>query len=197
MFTSANVLALSALFAFLGMYTKEGGEKRGQWIPSFVILAILVESAIQYIVYLSQSNTRYADYVCLHPKLRADSYNPTLFEALFFVLLGLSVIAAVVGVLWLIHKKKQDAALQNPERHKIDNVITYTRFLVQTVAITVMWVELVYLWKIRHIMSGIAGSTWSEGAWGFGQILALFIWFPPVIDILGNLCKFKAFIHVR
>ncbi|KAF8857020.1 hypothetical protein BDZ45DRAFT_726957 [Acephala macrosclerotiorum] len=189
-FTSANVLALSALFAFLGMYTREGGEKRGQWIPSFMIFAILVESAIQYIVYLTQSNTKYDDYACLHPKLQADSYNPTVFEALFFVLLGLSVIAAFVGAFWLGFKTTEKA--EKVKRRKkvnetVENAIIYTRIFVQIVAITVMWVELVYLWEIRHIMSGIAGATWSEGAWGFGQILALFIWFPPVIDILGNL----------
>lgn len=170
------------------MYTKEGGEKRGQWIPSFMIAAILVESAIQYIVYLTQSNDKYDDYACLHLQFQADGYNPTVFEALFFVLLGLSVLAGIVGIFWL-------GASATREVKTIRDLVNGTRIFVQIVGIIVMWVELVYLWKIRNIMSGIAGATWSEGQWGFGQILALFIWFPPVIDILGNLGKLEAFFH--
>lgn len=205
-FTSANVLALSALFAFLGMFTESGGKnsvgkKRGEWILAVVIAAILTESAIQYIVYLKEPNDIYDDYACLHLQFQDQGYHPTIFEALFFLLLGLSVIAGIVGIFWLRSRDKAEkransehslAMVHGPmgkdvRVSTIDFWVTATRIFIQTVAIAVMWVELVYLWKIRKIMSKIAGSTWSEGNWGFGQILALFIWLPPIIDILAHL----------
>lgn len=203
-FTSANVLALSALFAFLGMFTESGknslGKKRGEWILAVVIAAILTESAIQYIVYLTEPNDKYDDYACLHLQFQDDGYHPTVFEALFFILLGLSVIAGIVGIFWLLRRSKAEQRVNSVHStatvrpmgkdvmvSTIDTWVTVTRIFIQTVAISVMWVELIYLWKIRNIMAKIAGSTWSEGTWGFGQILALFIWLPPIIDILGNL----------
>lgn len=205
-FTSANVLALSALFAFLGMFTKEGRRKRGEFILAVMIAVILTESAIQYIVYLRESNDRYDDYACLHIQFQEDGYHPTIFEALFFLLLGLSVLAGIVGLIWLSRRPKDkdndktssyrsEATIHVPGKGKdvkvqtIEAWVVGTRIFIQTVAIAVMWTELVYLWKIRGIMSRIAGSTWQEGAWGFGQILALFIWLPPIVDILGWLRK--------
>ncbi|KAH6702804.1 hypothetical protein BKA61DRAFT_704103 [Leptodontidium sp. MPI-SDFR-AT-0119] len=200
-FTSANVLALSALFAFLGIFTKEGRKKRGEWILGAMLIGILTESAIQYIVYLGEPNQRYDDYACLHAQFLDQGYHPTVFEALFFVLLGLSVLAGIVALFWLLTYKwnafrtrteKGVPVTQNSDgestqkRYKtVDLWVTVTRLFIQIVALVVMWVELVYLWKIRSMMSKIAGDTWSEGSWGFGQILALFIWLPPVIDIIG------------
>ncbi|KAH8648308.1 hypothetical protein BGZ60DRAFT_521032 [Tricladium varicosporioides] len=202
-FTSANVLALSALFTFLSIFTKEGRKKRGEYILAVLIAAILTESAIQYIVYLAEPNEKYMDYACLHLQFNEDGYHPTIFEALFFLLFGLSVLAGVIGILWLWHRRKAknnskhgyqqstklpstiSALWKTFDIETIDKWVTVTRIFIQTVAIAVMWVELVYLWKIRRIMSEIAGATWTEGSWGFGQILALFIWLPPIIDILG------------
>jgi hypothetical protein len=226
-FTSANVLALSALFAFLGMFTAEGRKKRGEYILGTMLAGILVESGIQYIVYLKEPSEKYQDYACLHEQFLDQGYHPAVFEALFFLLLGLSVIAGIVAFFWVLKnaplakkvqktnadsKEKEDkqtgpetlststpaqtssstAAQQPPTTtkkipryHKVEFWVTVTRILIQVVALVVMWVELVYLWRIRNIMSKIAGDTWVEGSWGFGQILALFIWLPPVIDIVG------------
>ncbi|KAH6665111.1 hypothetical protein B0J14DRAFT_680850 [Halenospora varia] len=185
-FTSANVLALSALFAFLGIFTEEGRKKRGVYILAVLIAAILTESAIQYIVYLAEPNEKYTDYPCLHLQFKEDGYHPTIFEALFFLLLGLSVLAGIVGIFWLLYGGKDPISARRKTSNKtIYKWVTATRILIQIAAIAVMWVELVYLWKIRRIMSEIAGATWAEGSWGFGQILALFIWLPPIIDILG------------
>ncbi|KAE8448475.1 hypothetical protein EG329_009356 [Mollisiaceae sp. DMI_Dod_QoI] len=197
-FTSANVLALSALFAFLGMFTAEGRKRRGEYILAVMIAAILTESAVQYIVYMREPNDKYDDYACLHLQFQDEGYHPTIFEALFFLLLGLSVLAGIVGIFWLRRKDKAEARASSHNStatvhplgrdvrvQTIDTWVTGTRIFIQTVAIVVMWVELVYLWKIRGIMSRIAGATWSEGTWGFGQILALFIWLPPIVDILG------------
>jgi len=39
-------------------------------------------------------------------------------------------------------------------------------------------------------MSEIAGDTWLEDEWGFGRVLALFVWLPPIIDIVGWLSEF-------
>jgi hypothetical protein len=193
-FTSANVLALSALFAFLGMFTREGRKKRGDFILVAMLVGILVESAIQYIVYLKEPNQKYNDYVCLHSQFQDQGYHPAVFEALFFLLLGLSVLAGIVALIRMQHYYKrghsEELSAAAKKSEKVEFWVTVTRVFIQTVAIIVMWVELVYLWKIRSIMSKIAGSTWSEGAWGFGQILALFIWLPPIIDIAGCLGEF-------
>lgn len=215
-FTSANVLALSALFVFLAMFTTTKHKMRGGYSLAIIIGAILTESAIQYVVYLTEPDGKYHDYACLHIQFQDEGYHPTIFEALFFLLLALSILAGIVGVIWMVHnwrakhgsgsqqeyRSVQNAPVKtasaNPasgtkttsKQRSIDSWIDWTRIFIQTVAIVVMWVELVYLWKIRRIMSKIAGATWSEGAWGFGQILALFIWFPPIIDILSWLGKF-------
>lgn len=190
-FTSANVLALSALFAFLGIFTAKGREKRGEYILGAMLVGILAESAIQYIVYLTEPNGKYDDYACLHAQFQDQGYHPAVFEALFFLLLGLSIIAGIVTLLWVLYKRGHGQE-RSPAKPGI--IVTFwvpaTRIFIQTVAIVVMWVELVYLWKIRSIMSKIAGATWLEGAWGFGQILALFIWLPPIIDIVGWLGEF-------
>lgn len=209
-FTSANVLALSALFVFLAMFTATKHKMRGGYSLAIIITAILTESAIQYIVYLTEPNDKYRDYACLHLQFENEGYHPTVFEALFFLLLGLSILAGIVALVWLVHHfrakhgfsfhrghqsvhntpAKAASGTSAPSKPRwIDGCVNWTRIFIQTVAIVVMWVELVYLWKIRRIMSKIAGATWSEGAWGFGQILALFIWFPPIIDILSWLGK--------
>jgi hypothetical protein len=209
------------------MFTAEGRKKRGEYILGTMLAGILVESGIQYIVYLKEPSEKYQDYACLHEQFLDQGYHPAVFEALFFLLLGLSVIAGIVAFFWVLKnaplakkvqktnadsKEKEDkqtgpetlststpaqtssstAAQQPPTTtkkipryHKVEFWVTVTRILIQVVALVVMWVELVYLWRIRNIMSKIAGDTWVEGSWGFGQILALFIWLPPVIDIVG------------
>ncbi len=214
-FTSANVLALSALFVFLAMFTATQHRMRGGWSLAIIIIAILTESAIQYIVYLTEPNDKYRDYACLHLQFEDEGYHPTIFEALFFLLLGLSILAGIVAAVWFVHSFRATHGSSSQQGHHsaqhapakaasataasgtsasvrpkwVDGCVNWTRIFIQTVAIVVMWVELVYLWKIRRIMSEIAGATWSEGAWGFGQILALFIWVPPIIDILSWLSK--------
>lgn len=160
-----------------------------------VLLGILTESAIQYIVYLREPNQRYNDYACLHAQFQYQRYHPEVFEALSFLLLGLSVIAGIVALIRMKdymrgHSKVQavseaDIKAAEKKRERIDFWVTVTRIFIQTVAIVVMWVELVYLWKIRNIMAKIARDTWLEDEWGFGQILALFIWLPLIIDIVG------------
>jgi len=178
---------------------------------AIIIIAILTESAIQYIVYLTEPNDKYRDYACLHLQFEDEGYHPTIFEALFFLLLGLSILAGIVAAVWFVHSFRATHGSSSQQGHHsaqhapakaasataasgtsasvrpkwVDGCVNWTRIFIQTVAIVVMWVELVYLWKIRRIMSEIAGATWSEGAWGFGQILALFIWVPPIIDILS------------
>lgn len=199
-FLSANVLALSALFAFLGIFTREGRRKRGDYILVILLLGILVESAIQYIVYFNESNERYSDYPCLHAEFQYDGYRPAVFEALFFILFALSILAGIVAAIRIRYyrgKQHQEQGYQAGEktaadrrRESIDSWVTVTRIFIQTVAIAVMWVELIYLWKIRNIMAKIAGDTWLEDEWGFGQILALFVWLPPIMDIVGWLGKF-------
>ena len=205
-FTSANVLALSGLFAFLGLFTREGRKKRGDYILVMMLLGILAESAIQYIVYLREPNERYDDYTCLNIQFQGQGYYPIVFEALFFILLGLSVIAGVVALIRTRYYRagrsdgRTASTLSKADLEKrrgmIDVWVTRTRIFIQTIAIAVMWTELVYLWKIRTIMSQVAGDTWLEDEWGFGQVLALFVWLPPIIDILGWLGEFQVPLHV-
>lgn len=190
-YTSANILALSALFAFLALFPGQGIEKRG-YVLVLLVAGILVEGSIQYIVYLREPNSKYDDYQCLHERFLAQGYHPTVFEALFFLLLGLSVVCGIIAMVYILLHKAQRAQnrLDNKGLTPVERMAFVARILVEVIAITVVWVECVYLWKIRHIMAGIAGDSWSEGAWGFGQILALFIWFPPVLDILGTVCEY-------
>lgn len=116
-FTSANVLALSALFAFLGIFTKEGRQRRGEYILAVMIACILTESAVQYIVYLKEPNDKYDDYACLHNQFESEGYHPTVFEALFFILLGLSVLTGIVGLIWLSRRPKGQESDQPTSYH--------------------------------------------------------------------------------
>jgi hypothetical protein len=190
-FTSANILALSALFAFLAMFPHHGIEKRG-YIVIILVAGILVESGIQYIFYLTENPSKYSDYSCLHHRFENQNYHPKVFEALFFLLVGLSLIGGAAA-LWYRLKHGKELKKRNTEHKKLAGAELWAfaaGIFIEIVAITVVWVEFVYLLKIRHIMSQIAGATWSESNWGFGQILALFIWFPPLLDILGTLCEY-------
>lgn len=188
-FTSANVLALSSLFAFLAMFPRQGLEKRG-YILIIMIVGILVESGIQYIVYLTENNNeKYPDYGCLHRRFEIQGYHPAIFEALFFLLAGLSLIGGAIA-LWYILRHKKEIQIRKELHEELTLVERWAfaaRIFTEVVAISIVWVECVYLFKIRYIMAQVAGATWSEGQWGFGQILALFIWFPPLLDILGTL----------
>ncbi|KAF4627480.1 hypothetical protein G7Y89_g10681 [Cudoniella acicularis] len=209
-FTSANILALSALFAlfaFIVMFAKERYLKKGDYIIEGTLLGvILLESTVQYIVYLREPTEKYQDYECLHAQFLDKGYRPTVFEALFFLLLGLSILAGIVALLLSLTSKGKEYTRTfavGSDRPTSDSAAwlskryywliwywiatlcaDFTRVLIQVIALVVMWVELIYLWRIRHIMSNIAGNTWSEGAWGFGQILALFVWLPPVLDLV-------------
>ena len=74
------------------MFTREGRKKRGDYILVAMLLAILTESAIQYIVYLRHPNERYKDYTCLDIRFQSQGYYPVVFLAFFFILLGLSLV---------------------------------------------------------------------------------------------------------
>lgn len=197
-FTSANILALSALLAFLAMFPGQGIDKRG-YILVILILGILAESGVQYIVYLTENNAKYSDYNCLHTRFESQGYHPNVFEALFFLLVGLSFIGGATA-LWykLSHKQElKEREQYHKELTTRERWVFGARIFVEVVAIAVVWVECVYLYKIRHIMAQIAGASWSEGQWGFGQILALFIWFPPLLDISGTLCEYPLILGLQ
>ncbi len=172
------------------MFPNQGLEKRG-YIVIFLVAGILVESGIQYIVYLTEYNGKYSDYGCLHARFETQGYHPAIFEALFFLLVGLSLIGGAAALWYILrHKELLKERKQNHERLQgVERWAFAARIFVEVVAITVVWVECVYLFKIRHIMGQVAGASWSENQWGFGQILALFIWAPPLLDIAGTLCE--------
>jgi hypothetical protein len=174
------------------MFPGQGIDKRG-YILVILILGILAESGVQYIVYLTEDNNiKYSDYTCLHRRFETQGYHPAVFEALFFLLVGLALIGGAVALWYKLSHKVQ--LKQRKEHHEkltlLERWVFGARIFVEVVAIAVVWVECVYLYKIRHIMAQIAGASWSEGQWGFGQILALFIWFPPLLDISGTLCEY-------
>jgi hypothetical protein len=174
------------------MFPGQGIDKRG-YILVILILGILAESGVQYIVYLTENNNiKYSDYTCLHRRFETQGYHPAVFEALFFLLVGLALIGGAVALWYKLSHK--DQLKQRKEHHEkltlLERWVFGARIFVEVVAIAVVWVECVYLYKIRHIMAQIAGASWSEGQWGFGQILALFIWFPPLLDISGTLCEY-------
>jgi hypothetical protein len=189
-FTSANVLALSALFGFMAMFPRQYLRKRG-YVLFLLIGGILVEGTIQYIAYfIEKSSTKYADYNCLHNQFHGR-YHPSIFEAMFFVLVALSLIAGA-GMLWYYLKHKGELKEWKIEYGPLTGIKLWAfrgRIVMQVVAIMVVWTECTYLFKIRHIMAEVAGPSWSEGAWGFGQILALFVWAPPLLSITATLCK--------
>jgi hypothetical protein len=193
-FTSANVLALSALFGFIAMFPDQYHRKRGH-VLFLLIGSILVESSFQYVAYLIEnSKTKYSDYNCLHEKFDGR-YHPAFFESLFFLLVGLSVVGGG-GYLWYRLKNRGEVREWKTKHGPISGtelLVFRARFVLQVVTIMVVWAECIYLFKIRHIMSQVAGSSWSEGAWGFGQILALFVWAPPVLTAVATLGKYLIF----
>jgi hypothetical protein len=187
-FFSANILAVSALFVFLAMFIDEGLEKRGR-VLIFLLLAILLQGAVEFIVFRTKSTDKWPDYQCLQSQFQDEGYRPGVFEDLFFVLVVLSILA---GFTKFLHdqwgKKYRHRGVEDPpEMAQVKLWVFGARIVVQTIANVVVLVELVYIWKIRHIMARIAGPSWQEGSWGFGQILALFFWLPSVLDILCTL----------
>lgn len=192
-FTSANVLALSALFAFMAMFPGQYLKKRGH-VLFLLIGGILVESSIQYIAYMAEhSELKYSDYYCLHDNVHFKGrYHPAIFQSLFFFLVGLCLVGSMAA-LWYYLYHKDEVRHWGKTQDPLSGLHLWTfraRVLVEVVAIVVVWTECIYLWKIRHMMAEVAGSSWSEGAWGFGQILALFIWAPPLLSIITTLRKF-------
>lgn len=188
-FTSANVLALSALFAFIAMFPGQYLRKRGH-VLFLLIGSILVESSIQYIAYLAEDSHRYPDHECLWDHFRGR-YHPVVFQALFFFLVGLVLVGAAV-VLWYYIYHKAEVMQWANNHDPLSGVRLWAfrgRIFVEVIAISVVWTECIYLYKIRYIMKEVAGDSWSEGAWGFGQILALFVWAPPLLSISTTLSK--------
>ncbi|KAN0095464.1 hypothetical protein V8E51_016175 [Hyaloscypha variabilis] len=187
-FTSANVLALSALFAFIAMFPGQYLKKRGH-VLFLIVGSILVESSIQFVAYLIKDSRDYPDYECLHGHFNGR-YHPVVFESLFFVLVGLSLLLGAVALwYWLGHKEEVKQWRSSQEPLKGLHLWGFrARVLVEVVALMVVWAEFIYIWKIRVIMSEVAGTaSWSENQWGFGQILALFVWAPPLLSICAIL----------
>jgi hypothetical protein len=187
------VLALSALFAFMAMFPGQYLKKRGH-VLFLLIGGILVESSIQYIAYMAEhSELKYSDYYCLHDNVHFKGrYHPAIFQSLFFFLVGLCLVGSVAA-LWYYLYHKDEVRHWRKTQDPLSGLHLWTfraRLLVEVVAIVVVWTECIYLWKIRHMMAEVAGDSWSEGAWGFGQILALFIWAPPLLSICTTLRKF-------
>jgi hypothetical protein len=193
-FTSANVLALSSLFGFIAMFPDQYHRKRGH-VLFLLIGSILVESSFQYVAYLIEnSKTKYSDYNCLHDKFDGR-YHPAFFESLFFLLVGLSVVGGG-GYLWYRLKNRGEVREWRTQHGPISGAELFVfraRLVLQVVTIMVVWAECIYLFKIRNIMAEVAGSSWSEGSWGFGQILALFVWAPPVLTAVATLGKYLIF----
>jgi hypothetical protein len=102
---------------------------------------------------------------------------------------GLSVVGGG-GYLWYRLKNRGEVREWKTQHGPISGTELFVfraRLVLQVVTIMVVWAECIYLFKIRNIMAEVAGSSWSEGSWGFGQILALFVWAPPVLTAVATL----------
>lgn len=57
-----------------------------------------------------------------------------------------------------------------------------SKFLI-SMGIIAIWLHVYLLINLRRAMQSVAGGTWSEATWGFGQAVALLTWFPPLVTI--------------
>jgi len=62
-----------------------------------------------------------------------------------------------------------------------------------SICLVLMWVLLVEFHIYRDQVSNIAGNSDEDGAWTFGQVLALGTWAPVLIDLFSvYMCKWRA-----
>jgi len=61
-------------------------------------------------------------------------------------------------------------------------------FLVTSLLI-LTWLETINIILLRNAMHRIAGSAWTEASWGFGQVLAIFIWLPVICQFVEETSK--------
>lgn len=55
-----------------------------------------------------------------------------------------------------------------------------------------MLVELVELERLRNIMKAVAGEDFQDNEWGFGQVIALFLWMPLIIQYFYSISRFSS-----
>jgi len=54
-----------------------------------------------------------------------------------------------------------------------------------------MLVELAEMEKLRNIMKTIAGDDFEDNQWGFGQIIALFLWVPLIFQLIYTITQYS------
>src|SRR2546421_6255852 len=58
---------------------------------------------------------------------------------------------------------------------------SYGAWFLSFLSVPLMWLDVAFILRVRRAMSVVAGPTWIENQFGFGQILAVFLWMPVVL----------------
>lgn len=88
-----------------------------------------------------------------------------------------------IKLIWSSWKNK----IQNDEFQKSWSWWLGTFFVFSFMVLT--WMETINIILLRKAMHEISGPAWTEASWGFGQVLAIFIWLPVIFQLLEKTSK--------
>jgi hypothetical protein len=147
----------------------------------FIITTIVIETTISTFVQFGPGH--YVDGLCLQSKMGKYIHPKTW--ALSLVVLPLFVIGMGVWN-WLPSKEWKDSL-----SHRVKRLLSYIHILLQFSAVILTCAVMGMMWSLRKDMQVIAGPSWTEASWGFGQILAVWVWAPVPLSFIILSCKFN------
>ncbi|TLD32709.1 hypothetical protein PspLS_01004 [Pyricularia sp. CBS 133598] len=117
-----------------------------------------------------------ADYVC---DQRGGNYWK-IVKALQFIVIGLPLLWFVATIFvfkgFAIPRLRDSPTLQRLRKG--------WHLIPAYVALVLMWASLLFLQWYRQKIRNNSGKLGEESQWGFGQILALFLWAPTIVELI-------------
>lgn len=126
----------------------------------------------------------FSDAKCLDFQLKLRHGPP--FHSYTSVVVGLSVVGVIPMIALLLDVGKGADVLAR--RWYFIKQLSKTG---PNVAIITAWILMYLLLNLRLAMQSIAGGTWVEAKWGFGQAIAVLTWFPllSTLDVWSKFWK--------
>lgn len=183
----------SGYFSFLGvlisvaalicLYPWFPGRRKYPALTFASISILFVFMAITSFTFFKlEDHLSYFEEFCLKRDCRSTHQIEHLLNVTPWVVAGITCAWGIV--IWLIHMlRERDSVVLND--YKVASVIHTLGGLLIAASFGVMWTALFYFIHLRTRTAGLAGDSYSENEWGFGQILALVAMMPLFVQFFA------------
>ncbi|KAF1985120.1 hypothetical protein K402DRAFT_118289 [Aulographum hederae CBS 113979] len=164
------------------------------WLTMVLHLSTVVITAIALYNWLNISDLQgtYRDYACFQTQFRNDNRRGFLVAVVLELFVVLVVLVGFFGFMAiditdLIYSFGNRQRLRRAFAHR--RYLRAAQFFVMMFALLKGWLSMSLLWASWSIEKRLAGDSWQELNWGFGQVLALFVWAPVLFEFVKRIVE--------